>query len=66
MISIKKKMSPAARRYMIRFFPAMIAYVDAFYLTGLLCLACVPLLLLVRSAKRQAAEKAEPAHAVME
>ncbi|OYX31958.1 MAG: EmrB/QacA family drug resistance transporter [Caulobacterales bacterium 32-69-10] len=45
---------------------AMIAYVDAFYLTGLLCLACVPLLLLVRSAKRQAAQKAEPAHAVME
>jgi DHA2 family multidrug resistance protein len=46
---------------------AMIAYVDAFYLTGLMCLACVPLLLLVRKAKRApTAAKAEPAHAVME
>jgi DHA2 family multidrug resistance protein len=46
---------------------AMIAYVDAFFLTGILCLACVPMLLLVRSPRRQpAAAKDEPAHAVME
>jgi DHA2 family multidrug resistance protein len=46
---------------------AMIAYVDAFFLTGILCLACVPMLLLVRSPRRQpAAAQDEPAHAVME
>ncbi|HTI68203.1 MAG TPA: DHA2 family efflux MFS transporter permease subunit [Caulobacteraceae bacterium] len=44
---------------------AMIAYIDAFYVTGILCLACIPLLLLVRSPRRQAATP-EPAHAVME
>ena len=44
---------------------AMIAYVDAFHITAILCLACVPLLLLVRSPRRQPA-KAEPAHTVME
>jgi xanthosine utilization system XapX-like protein len=31
MVGIKKKMSPAARRYQIRFFPTMIAYVVVLY-----------------------------------
>lgn len=44
---------------------SMVAYIDAFYLTGLLCLACIPLLLLIRSPKRSAGAP-EPAHAVME
>jgi DHA2 family multidrug resistance protein len=43
----------------------MIAYIDAFYLTAGLCLACIPMLLLVR-APRRAGKAAEPAHAVMD
>jgi DHA2 family multidrug resistance protein len=44
---------------------AMIAYVDAFYVTAILCLMCLPLLLLVSSPKRRAA-RPDPAHAAME
>jgi DHA2 family multidrug resistance protein len=44
----------------------MIAYVDAFHLTAILCLLCLPLMLLLRSPKRNAAKSGEAAHAVME
>ncbi len=43
----------------------MVAYIDAFYLTAILCLCCIPLVLLLRSPKRSAAPQ-EAAHAVME
>ena len=46
---------------------AMVAYIDAFYMTAILCLLCLPLVLLLQSPKRKAAvAREEPAHAVME
>jgi DHA2 family multidrug resistance protein len=45
---------------------AMIAYIDAFHLAAILCVCCLPLMLLLRSAKRSQAEQGEAAHAVME
>ncbi|HTK34027.1 MAG TPA: DHA2 family efflux MFS transporter permease subunit [Caulobacteraceae bacterium] len=43
---------------------SMVAYVDAFYLTAILCVVCTPLLLLLRSPRRNA--DIDPAHTVME
>jgi DHA2 family multidrug resistance protein len=46
---------------------SMIAYIDAFYLTAILCVLCIPLLLLLRSPRRNPSQPEEAApHAVME
>jgi DHA2 family multidrug resistance protein len=44
----------------------MIGYIDAFYLTAILCIACLPLLLLLRAPRRRAGGQEDAPHAVME
>ena len=47
---------------------SMVAYIDVFYISAILCVCCLPLMLMLRSPKRAAAAaaKPDPAHAVME
>ena len=45
---------------------SMVSYIDAFRLSAILGLCCLPLMLLLRSPKRAAAKSDDAAHAVME